>query len=114
MPKPKFYLDEDTYLKTAAALRERGIDTIAAGEAGNYGLTDETQLEYATREGRVLYSFNTKDFDRINRQWISSGKSHAGIIVSPYRVSLGNVIRQIEKVYHQYSAEEMANRIVYV
>jgi len=44
--------------------------------------SDEAHLDWAAREGRVLYSFNMQDFCRLHSEYSSSGKTHAGIIVA--------------------------------
>lgn len=43
--------------------------------------SDEEHLEFARAEGRVLFSFNVSDFQRIHTEYVSQGKTHAGIIV---------------------------------
>jgi hypothetical protein len=42
------------------------------------GRSDEEQLRYASGDGRVLYSFNIKDYSLLHEQWIASGHEHAG------------------------------------
>ena len=44
---------------------------------------DERHLEYATTQGRVLYSFNVRDFYRLHTAFLAQGKAHAGIILAP-------------------------------
>ena len=57
------YLDEDSHSSSLIhALRYRGLDVTTAGEAQMLGSTDLEQLDWATAHGRVLYSFNIRDF----------------------------------------------------
>jgi hypothetical protein len=44
------------------ALRARGVDVISAADAGMLGVSDLEQLDYATSQKRVLFSFNRGDF----------------------------------------------------
>ena len=65
------------------ALRSRGVDVLTALEAGMIERQDERHLEYATTQGRVLYSFNVRDFYRLHTAFLAQGKAHAGIILAP-------------------------------
>jgi hypothetical protein len=78
-----FYFDEDSMDRSLVkSLRLRHIDVESALEAGMIHRPDEDHLRYATEHGRILYSFNAADFCRIHQQWLSSGKSHAGILLT--------------------------------
>ena len=59
------YFDADAMQRAVLqGLRARGVDATAANEAGMAGATDERQLEFATNQGRTLFSFNISDFQR--------------------------------------------------
>ncbi len=64
-----------------SALRQRGVDTVTVSDAGLRGATDEDQLLWASRSGRAIYTFNAKDFCRLHKGFIQSGRTHTGIIV---------------------------------
>lgn len=55
----RFHLDENVNLAIASGLRRRGIDVTTSGEAGLIGASDNEQLQYARREGRVIVSQDT-------------------------------------------------------
>jgi hypothetical protein len=75
----RLYIDEDAMDKDLVqALRARGVDVMTALDAAMIQCSDEEHLEYATLEGRVLYSFNVGDFYRLHTGYIAQGKSHAG------------------------------------
>ena len=79
--KITLYLDEDSQDNDLLrALRSRAVDVIPATEAGMLERSDEDQLECAVQQGRVLYSFNARDFYRLHTLFLSEGKSHGGII----------------------------------
>lgn len=60
----RFYLDEDaTSNRLLQALRNRGADVVSAIEANMLGQSDETQLAWALRHQRVIYSFNTRSVE---------------------------------------------------
>ena len=45
------------------------------------GLDDESVLELATSDGRVLITRNSRDFAPISRHWAEAGREHAGVIL---------------------------------
>ena len=84
MSAVRLYFDADSMQRAVlAGLRVRGIDATTALEAGMTDRADEEQLEFARSEGRVLFSFNASDFCRIHTEFLSQGRSHAGIILAP-------------------------------
>lgn len=81
-----FYFDEDALrISLARAMRERGVDVVTAEKAGMRGRDDEEHLEFATAQGRVLYSFNIGDYCRIHSERIISQ-----IILTPASSSANN------------------------
>ena len=59
------------------ALRLHEADVLSSAEAGMNGRTDEEQLEFASSQGYVLYSHNTRDFYQLHTQFLTEGKLHA-------------------------------------
>ena len=64
-----------------AALRSRGITVLTVLDAGLTAKPDEEQLEFATGQGCVLYTFNVSDFYRLPTGWLKEGRPHAGMIL---------------------------------
>lgn len=96
-------------------LRARGVDVVTALEAGIAQRPDEEQLEFAASQGRVLFTFNVAHFCRIHAEFLSRGKSHAGIIVSPQqRYSVGQRVRRLLKLIAAKTAEDMHNQLEYL
>jgi hypothetical protein len=78
------YIDEDAMARALVrGLRARGIDLITVLEAGMERQSDSAQLEYATLQERVLYTFNVGHFCRLHAEYLAQGKHHAGIVVAP-------------------------------
>jgi hypothetical protein len=72
--KIKLYIDEDAMdSDLAEGLHIRGVDVLTANQAGMIRIPDENHLEYATSQGRVLYSFNIGDYQRIHTQYLVNG-----------------------------------------
>lgn len=106
------YLDEDCMdRELVTALRARGADVTTAADAEMLGRSDADHLDYATSQGRVLYTFNRGDFYRLHTRYLTESKSHAGIILVPQqRYSIGEQMRQLLELIATKSAEEMRSR----
>ena len=93
------------------ALRARGFDVLTAQEAGMIGRPDADQLAFATRLGRVLCTFNVKDFWTLHGEILAAGESHAGIIlVTQQRYSVGELLRRLLRILATLSADDMIDR----
>lgn len=67
-----------------ASLSEDGHEVRAVdSEESLKGLPDETLLELAARERRVLITANARDFVPLIQQRVSGGRSHAGVVLIP-------------------------------
>ena len=108
----RLYLDEDSSAHgLVRALRLRGIDVLAAYEAGTLGWTDDEQLAFAAAQQRVLLTHNIGDLHRIHGEWLAAGKSHRGIIfVIQERNAIGRQLRRLLQLCHALEPEEMINR----
>ena len=83
MSKIRLYLDEDIQEQALIlALRNSGVDVTTTSEANRLSFSDEEQLIWATEQGRVVYSFNRRDFSRLHNIYIAQEKSHTRIILA--------------------------------
>jgi hypothetical protein len=72
---------------------------------------DEEHLDWATVQGRALYSFNVGDYHEIHTQWTSTVREHASIILAHQkRYSTGEQIRRLLRLIGALTAEAMMNR----
>jgi hypothetical protein len=112
----KIYIDEDAMdSDLVAALRSRGITVITALDAGLTGKPDAEQLAFATQRGCVLYAFNVSDFYRLHKQWLSSGREHAGMILAQQqRMSIGEQLRRILHLRASVTTESMRNQVEFL
>jgi hypothetical protein len=84
----------------ARALRGAGHDVRAADEERELdGATDEELLSLASGEGRVMVTFDVKDFPVIVRRWAEAGRRHAGcaIVVGLGHNEFGAILRALER-----------------
>ena len=96
-------------------LRSRGIDVTTVLDEGRVGDSDRAQLAYARQIKRVLYSFNVRDFCRLHKEYLTEGRSHAGIVVVyRQRYSSGEQLRLLLKLAGMKSAEDMTNTLLFL
>lgn len=84
----KLYIDEDAMSHALVdGLRARGVDVVSVLDAALTGKDDESQLEFAVKQTRVIYSYNVEDFCRLHSTFLRQGKEHAGIVIVNLSVS---------------------------
>ena len=112
----RLYLDRHIVGRLATDLRGRGFDVLRTEETGNDTASDEEQLAYAATDRRAIVTFNIRDFAPLNQKWQTSGRPHAGIIVSQqlesrqYRALLQRLLRLL----NHFTAAEMINNFVHL
>ena len=109
----RFFMDEDVYGAVAPALRRASIDALSTREAGRGGESDESQLDWASKENRALFTFNVAHFTALHAARIAQGRHHAGIIVSSQR-PVGEVIRRLLRLASALEAEAMRDRLEFL
>ncbi len=106
----KFYLGEHIPKGVVEGLRRRGMDVLTVQEADRSGHSDEKQLALATREGRVLVTFDD-DFLRLD----TTGVPHTGIVFSQTgRYTVGELIESLVLIANVIEPNEMKNHIEFV
>jgi predicted nuclease of predicted toxin-antitoxin system len=106
----KFHLDENIDPEIAEGLRTHGVDTTVTKELNLRGSNDPTQFDYAQRTGRVLITHDT-DFLRI----ASKTTEHCGIVFAKSEgYSIGRIVMGCISLYHQFTAEDIRNRVEYL
>ncbi len=81
-PFAGLYLDEDVSVLMAALLRSRGLDAVTAVAEQMLGLDDSAQLAHAAALGRCVLTHNRVHFESLHRQYLASGRDHAGIVIA--------------------------------
>ncbi len=109
----KVYLDEDVAFSFYKALKNRGVDVITTQEAGNKGLSDIEQLNYAIKVKRIIFSHNKRDFAIIHKNIIKQNKEHYGIIISD-QLRTGDLLKRFMKLWFELSAKEMVNKLEFL
>jgi hypothetical protein len=109
----RFFTDEDVYGTIVVALRRARIDARSTPEVGRRGQSDESQLEWASTEGRVLVTFNVAHFAELHLTWLKQGRRHAGIVVSSQR-AIGDMVRRLLHLSAELDAEAMRDRLEFL
>lgn len=105
----KLYLDEQIPRAVAHGLRQRGLDVVAAAEAGLLGAADEEHLAFARSQGRVILT-QDGDFLRLH----ATGAEHAGIVYAPQGRAVGDIIRGVMLVHGILHAEEILGHVEFI
>ena len=113
MAAVRFFTDEDLYGAIAAALRRAKVDVCSTPEVGRRGHSDESQLEWASAQGRVLVTFNVAHFTELHATWLRQGRRHAGIVVSSQR-PIGDVVRRLMHLSTELDAESMCDHLQFL
>jgi hypothetical protein len=110
------YFDEDSVNRALIrALRARGMDVTDAVDAAHAASPDRVQLEHATAEGRVLFTYNVGDFFALHTQFRQEGRSHGGLILAvQQRYSVGEQMRRILRMNRERSSDDMRDRVEFL
>ncbi len=112
----RLYFDEDSMRHALVeSLRKRGMDVLTPLDVGSTEQTDEEQLEFATTQGRAIYSFNVGDFCRIHAEWLRQHRSHAGIVLAhQQQFSVGEQMRRLLRLIGRVTSEDMQDRLEFL
>ena len=82
----RIYLDEDISRDTERVLRQYDHDVVHSVDMGNRAKSDPEHLMAAAKAGRVLVTFNRKDFREAHQIWVAVNiwtnlhPAHSGIL----------------------------------
>lgn len=92
--------------RIAEPLRALGHDVRAADEERELdGWPDEALLSLASKEERILVTFDVKDFPDIARRWAEAERPHAGlaIVVGIEHGEFGAILRVLEALLKEHA-----------
>ena len=110
MAEAKLHLDADTAVRALAkSLRERGHDiTHTLIDWMPFDASDEMQLLRATARGRILFTFNIRDFVALAKQH----PRHAGIVLAAQRTwSISFMITALDTLLSETTDEEWIGQV---
>ena len=110
MTKPRLHLDADTSIRQLhRALLERGHDvTRTPNDWLTEGADDEAQLLGATAQGRVIFTFNVRDFVVLAERH----PRHGGIVLAAQRQwTLSALIATLDRMLTETTAEGWVGQV---
>ena len=110
MTGPRLHLDADASIRAVhSALRERGYDvTRTPCDWMPADADDRAQLLGATAHGRLIFTFNARDFLFIARKY----PEHGGILLAAQsRWPLKELIDALDRALTRTSAEEWRGKV---
>ena len=106
---PAFLLDADVPPALADALQKLGYDVLAASG-------DPDLLVEATRQDRVVVTFNVVDFVALTRELARADRVHAGVILIHSRTfkrsDVGGIAKHLDALVR--SRRDLRNAVVYL
>jgi hypothetical protein len=106
----RFHLDENVQGGVARGLLRRGIDVTTSKEAGLLGAADQTQLDFAIANGRVLV---THDSDHLT--FAAAGVRHTGIAYRhPHHCRIGDMVHGLAELWRTRTADEVVGQIIFL
>jgi predicted nuclease of predicted toxin-antitoxin system len=113
----RILLDADVPPAIAARLIQLEHDAVAAsGDPALEALEDVELLRDATRQARVLVSFNIADFVEAARRFAHEQETHAGIILvhskSYRRTNIGAIADALDRMMR--SREDFENSVLFL
>jgi hypothetical protein len=85
------------------------VEVLTAVEAGLLEAEDLVHLQFASREGRTIFT-QDDDFLRLH----AAGVEHAGIAYAPQGTSIGNIIRGLMLIFQVLNADDMRNHVEFI
>lgn len=104
-------MDEDF----VQALRSRNVEVLTVADVGMLHKLDQEQLDWARQNGRVIFSFNSRDFYQLHTNLIGQGLSHAGIILAPQqKYGIGDLMRGVLRLINTRSSTDMKGQLEFL
>jgi hypothetical protein len=106
--KLRLHLDADTSsVALAEALRERGHDvTRTPNEWMRLDASDDEQLLGATAQGRVIFTFNARDFLPLAKRYLR----HGGILLSSQR-PMPELFKALNRLLTETEADDWPGQV---
>ncbi len=110
MARPKLHLDADASWKALAkALTAKGHDvTRTPTEWAPLDASDEQQLLGASMQGRIIFTFNIRDFLVLAQRY---PRHHGIVLAAQSRWSLGELIEALDRLLSETESEEWIGQV---
>jgi len=108
------FADESVPGRVVKGLFRWGMNLATVQLRGLRGAADESLLEMAAAEGRIMLACD-RDYLVLHAKWMRAGRNHAGMIFGdPNYVSIGQAIHRIVGRAAQVSRDQVVNLLIYL
>ena len=109
MSRPKLHLDADTSSKALCkALLALGHDVTRTPQAGlPLDSSDEEQLHWASQQGRVIFTYNIRDFIQNTVLF----PNHSGVLLAKQGYPLAQLIARLDRALSETAAEDWLGQV---
>ncbi len=112
-PFAKLYFDEDVSVILARVLLGRGFDVLTARDADMLRKTDEEQLLFGTKQGRVIVTHNRRHFEKLHLDFVQQQLEHSGIVIAGRR-DVYEIARRVALLLNATPSSLFANQLFYI
>lgn len=109
----ELYLDEDVDVLLAKLVSSKGFSVLTTSEAGQLGKSDEEQFKFAISKGRVMFTHNRVDFEKLVQHYFEKGETYPGVIIAMRR-PVYEIERRLLLILNQVTADEMIHQVRYI
>lgn len=88
----------------------RGINAHNVYDLQQQGWSDAALLASSAAAGRVIVTHNIRDFVALHHSWLTQGRTHAGIVVTPVR-PIGTLLTRLVTLHETSAVDDMRNTI---
>lgn len=106
MSRIRLFLDEDTRLLLAQALRDAGYDAVHINEIRMKGTPDPKVLRYGAADRRAVFTHNAKHYLALAAEYARSATPHWGIVVTQ-QAPFGEIRVRLLRFLGERTAEEI-------
>lgn len=78
------------------------------------GAADVAHLAYAADAGLALVTCNRRDFMALHWEWMTAGRTHAGIIIADQAMGPGERVRRLVALSAVANPSDLGNRLEFL
>ena len=104
----------DQRIVDGVLLRNAVLDIVGVREAGLGAANDPQVLEWAAREGRVLFTHDRKTMPDYAYNRIAQGLPTCGVFIVPQTMPIGDAIEEILLVVETSTADEWIDTVTHL
>ncbi len=92
--------------------RQPGLDIVLIQDVGMAGADDQSVLEWAASDNRVLITHDAQTIPKFAYARVEQGKPMPGVIVVPQSMAIGDAIEELVLIIECCTEGELVNRVL--